>query len=67
MLKGDVSVMDETQNLENGENPNEQSIQIDTSAQEAAEQKIAAGQLKDYVATGSRDKKIRIFEVKSGR
>ena len=36
-------------------------IQIDTSKQE-----IEAGQLKQFVATGSRDKKVRIFEVKSG-
>ena len=36
-------------------------IQIDTSKQE-----IEASQLKQFVATGARDKKIRIFEVKSG-
>ena len=32
MLKGDVSVMDESLNNENVENPNDTSIQIDTSA-----------------------------------
>ena len=36
MLKGDISVM-ESEAGEDGENPNDMSIQIDTSKQEAAE------------------------------
>lgn len=42
----------------------DQSIQIDTSVQE---KEAFQGKLKDFIATGSRDKKIRIFEVRSGR
>ena len=42
----------------------DQSIQIDTTAQE---REIAEGNLQSYIATGSRDKKIRLFETKTGR
>ncbi len=43
----------------------DQSVQIDTTQQEAEVKK--GGPFKEYIATGSRDKKIRIFEVRSGR
>jgi len=42
----------------------EDDITIDTSKQEALE--IKEGELKEFIATGARDKKIRIFEVRSG-
>ena len=61
MLRGDIP---EDQEQTDKQDPNE-SVQIDTTIQEQKE--IAEGQLKDYIATGSRDKKIRVFEVKSGR
>lgn len=61
MLRGDIT---EEQTEEATADPNE-SVQIDTSIQEQKE--IEEGQLKDFIATGSRDKKIRIFEVRSGR
>lgn len=41
------------------------SVQIDTTKQEQKE--ILEGNLRDYIATGSRDKKIRIFETRSGK
>lgn len=43
----------------------DESMMFDTSLQEQAE--IKAGSLKDFIATGSRDKKIRIFESRTGR
>ena len=46
------------------------SIQIDTAAQEEAAAKaktIDKKNLKSFIATGARDKKIRIFDCKSGR
>ena len=63
MLKGEIQITEEGEG--GGTNPNDTSIVIDTSIQEQAE--INAAYLKEYVATGSRDKKIRVFEVKSGR
>lgn len=63
LLRGESVQEVETEKAE--ENPNDTSIQIDTSKQEQAE--ILDGQLKEYIATGARDKKIRIFEVRSGR
>ena len=62
MLRGEL---DTTVDEGGGENPLDQSISIDTSAQE--EKEIEASQLRQYIATGARDKKIRIFEVKSAR
>ena len=61
MLRGEIA--EETLDLE-AVDPNE-SVQIDTTIQEQNE--IEEGQLKDFIATGSRDKKIRIFEVRTGR
>ena len=56
MLRGEIEY----------EEPKEENeISIDTSKQEKDE--IQQGQLKDFIATGARDKKIRIFEVKTGR
>jgi platelet-activating factor acetylhydrolase IB subunit alpha len=40
-------------------------ILFDTSKQEQALE-IKEGELKEFIATGARDKKIRLFEVKSG-
>lgn len=54
MLRGEITA-DQVQDDE---------ITIDTSKQEAIE--IEQGKLKEFIATGARDKKIRIFEVKSG-
>lgn len=58
MLRGEIV------DAENKENE-EDDIKIDTSKQEE-QQQIAEGELKEFIATGARDKKIRIFEVKSG-
>ena len=63
LLRGEI-VEDETADKTDAIDPND-SIQIDTSKQEKAE--IEDGMLKEYIATGSRDKKIRIFEVRSGQ
>lgn len=65
VLRGELDVTADADTTKQEENPNDTSIQIDTSKQEQAE--ILDGQLKEYVATGARDKKIRIFEVRSGR
>ena len=65
VLRGELDVTADADTTKQDENPNDTSIQIDTSKQEQAE--ILDGQLKEYVATGARDKKIRIFEVRSGR
>lgn len=62
MLRGELDTIVD----EGGEtNPLDESINIDTTLQE--EKEIEASMLKAYIATGARDKKIRIFEVKSGR
>mmetsp|Transcript_40701 Transcript_40701/g.62117 ORF Transcript_40701/g.62117 Transcript_40701/m.62117 type:complete len:205 (+) Transcript_40701:1063-1677(+) len=47
------------------EEDQDESVQIDTSQQEAEMKK--GGPYREYIATGSRDKKIRIFEVRTGR
>ena len=61
MLKeGIATIKEEEEKIEDNEDGDP--IQIDTSKQEEA-----ATQLKEFIATGSRDKKIRIFEVKSGK
>lgn len=65
LLRGELDVTQEADATKQEENPNDTSIQIDTSKQEQAE--ILDGQLKEFIATGARDKKIRIFEVRSGR
>ena len=60
MLRGEI----EQEVKQEGANAEEE-IQIDTSKQEAMLE-VQQGELKEYIATGARDKKIRIFEVKSG-
>ena len=67
LLRGEV--VDEGEEAKDGEKVEEkmpqeadESIVIDTSKQEAEE-----AATKEYIATGSRDKKVRIFEAKSGR
>lgn len=57
MLRGEIEVGN-SEDLD-------QSVQIDTSKQEQNE--ILEGNLMEFIATGARDKKIRIFEVRSGR
>ena len=52
--------VDEEKNIEIEKDADE--IVIDTTKQE-----LEAAAVKDYIATGSRDKKIRLFEAKSGR
>lgn len=58
ILRGEA--VDEEKNIEVEKDTDE--IVIDTTKQE-----LEAAAVKDYIATGSRDKKIRIFEAKSGR
>lgn len=59
MLRGEI---DASTDQKEGE---EDDIKIDTTKQEA-QRDIVEGELKEFIATGARDKKIRLFEVKSG-
>ena len=60
MLRGEIDTeVPQEGNNEDGD------IQIDTSKQEAALE-LSEKELKNFIATGSRDKRIRIFDVKSG-
>ena len=66
MLRGELdTTIDQSEAGGDPDDPLNQSINIDTTAQE--EKEIEAGSLKSYLATGARDKKIRIFEVKTGK
>ena len=67
MLRGEIADPKlEEQKEQEEENPDE-SIQIDTSKQEKEALELESTNVRDFIATGSRDKKIRIFDVKSGR
>ena len=62
MLRGEI---EQTDDADPSLNQTDISLQIDTKAQE--QRLVEEGELKEFIATGSRDKKIRIFEVRSGR
>lgn len=67
MLRGEIdTTVDGEEALDMTLNNTDISISIDTSKQEK-EMQIPEGHLKEFIATGSRDKKIRIFEVRTGR
>ena len=61
-LKAGVNTIQELDEEHKTEEGNDE-ITIDTSKQE----KEMSSSGREYIATGSRDKKIRIFDVKSGR
>lgn len=70
MLRGEIvddKQEEEKQADEESSLPVDTSIQIDTSKQEKEQLEQENLNLRDFIATGSRDKKIRIFDVKSGR
>ena len=70
MLRGEIvdeKQEEEKQADEESTLPVDTSIQIDTSKQEKEQLEQENLNLRDFIATGSRDKKIRIFDVKSGR